>query len=72
MGVHPPRPLLQFIPFKLENIINLALKHYNLAFFGILVLSKIKYPIASGGRSPPDPLLQRYNTRVSATLYIHS
>ena len=25
MGVHPPRPLLQFIPFKLENIINLML-----------------------------------------------
>ena len=30
----------------------------------ILVLNKIKYPIASGGI---DPLLQRYNIRVSPT-----
>ena len=24
-----------------------------------------KYPIASGGLRPPDPLLQRYNFRIS-------
>ena len=29
---------------------------------GILVLNKIKYPIASEGLRPPDPLLQRFNT----------
>ena len=28
---------------------------------GILVLNKIKYPIASEGLRPPDPLLQRFN-----------
>ena len=35
MGLHPPYPLFQLTPFKL---------HYNLAFSGILVLAKIKYP----------------------------
>ena len=39
--------------------------HYNLALYGILVLEKIKYPIASGELLPPDPPLQRYNTWVS-------
>ena len=29
---------------------------------GILVLNKIKYPIASEDLRPPDPLLQRFNT----------
>ena len=33
--------------------------------YGILVLHKIKYPIASEGLSPPDPLLQRFNTEGS-------
>ena len=32
---------------------------------GILVLYKIKYPIASEGLRPPDPLLQRFNTEGS-------
>ena len=32
---------------------------------GILVLSKIKYPIASEGLRAPDPLLQRFNTEGS-------
>ena len=51
MGLHPSCPLLQFTPFKFENLINLAEKHSNL---GILVLNKIKYPIFSGGLCPPD------------------
>ena len=59
MGLHPPHPLLQFTPFKFENLINLALKHSNLASYGILVLNKIKYPIASGGlRRPPASEIQ--------------
>jgi len=33
------------------------------AIHGILVLNKIKYPIASEGLRPPDPLLQRFNTK---------
>ena len=37
----------------------------NLALGGIYVLHKIKYPIASGGHSPPDPLLQRSTTVIS-------
>ena len=35
------------------------------AIHGILVLSKIIYPIASEGLRPPDPLLQRFNTEGS-------
>ena len=35
---------------------------------GILVLHKIKYPIASEGLCPPDPLLQRFNTVDSPSL----
>ena len=31
------------------------------AIRGILVLNKIKYPIASEGLRPPDPLFQRFN-----------
>ena len=65
MGVHPPRPLLQFTPFKL---INLAYKHYNL---GILVLTKIKYPVASGRLRPCfrdiDTMLG-----LAPSFYIHS
>ena len=48
-----------------SSLINLAC---NLALYGILVLNKIKYPLASGGLCPSDPLLQRYNTRSSSSL----
>ena len=33
--------------------------------YGIYVLCNIKYSIASGGLRPPDPLLQRCNSRIS-------
>ena len=35
------------------------------AIHGTLVRNKIKYPIASEGLRPPDPLLQRFNTEGS-------
>ena len=37
----------------------------NLALGGIFALHKTKYPMASGGLCPPDPLLQRSTTVVS-------
>ena len=37
-------------------------KHSNLPFYGIVVLSKIKYPLASGGLCPQTLC---FNTRVS-------
>ena len=55
MVLHPPRPLLQFTPFKFENLINLAVKDSNLALYGILALNKIKYPITSMGGTAPRP-----------------
>ena len=58
-------PYFIYTPIKLENLINFALKNSNLALHGIYVLCKIKYPIASWGLCPPDPLLQRYNFRIS-------
>ena len=73
-NVYPPlgcthhTPYFIYTPIKLasfENIINFAFKNSNLALHGIHVLCKIKYPIASGGLRPPDPLLQRYNFRIS-------
>ena len=73
-NVYPPlgcthhTPYFIYTPIKLasfKNIINFALKNSNLALHGIYVLCKIKYPIASGGLCPPDPLLQRYNFRIS-------
>ena len=73
-NVYPPlgcthhTPYFIYTPIKLasfENIINFALKNSNLALHGIYILCKIKYPIASGGLRPPDPLLQRYNFRIS-------
>ena len=70
MGLHPPRPLLQFTPLKFENLINLIQKHSNLALYGILVLNKSRYPMASGRLCPPDPLLHRYYTSVSPIPYI--
>ena len=33
---------------------NIILKYSNFVLYGILVLSKIKYPIASGGLCPPQ------------------
>ena len=35
---------------------------------GILFVHKIKYPIASEGLRPPDPLLQKFNTEGSPSL----
>ena len=55
MGLHPPCPLLQYTPFKFENLIDIAQNHSNL---GILVLSKIKYPIASGVCITQTPCLR--------------
>ena len=63
---HTPLVLLWLAPshktlrFKL-NILNLTLG-------GISILHKTKYPIASGGHSPPDPLLQRSTTVISPPL----
>ena len=55
MGVHPPRPLLQFIPFKLAKYYKFSLKTLQQScIFGILVLSKIKYP------RPPASEIQYY------------
>ena len=68
LGCTHHTPYFIYTPIKLasfENIINFALKNSNLALHGIYVLCKIKYPIASGGLCPPDPLLQRYNFRIS-------
>ena len=39
------------------------------AIHGVLVLSKIKYPIASEGLRPPVPLLQRSNTEGSYIMH---
>ena len=73
-SLHPPmgctHHTLYFIclPIKLasfKNLINFAQKHSNLAVHGIYVLCHIKYSIASGALQPPDPLLQRYNFRIS-------
>ena len=73
-SLHPPmgctHQTLYFIylPIKLasfKNLIDFAQKHSNLAVHGIYVLCNIKYSIASGGHNPPDPLLQRYNFRIS-------
>ena len=41
-----------YLPIKLENLINFALKYSNLILHGIYVLCKIEYPIASGGLCP--------------------
>jgi len=36
---------------------------------GFIYYAKLNsYPIASGGLRPPDPLLQRYNSRVGPSL----
>ena len=53
------------LPIELQKPYQFCLKHSNLAAYRIYVLCKIKYPIASGGLRPPDPLLQRYNSRIS-------
>ena len=42
--------------------INIFMHSISSGLRGILVLNKIKYPIASEGLCPPDPLLQRFNT----------
>ena len=62
-------PILQFTSFKFKNLINLALKYVlQSCIMWDLILNKIKHPIASGGLHPPDPLLQRYITRVNSSL----
>ena len=43
------------LPIKLQKPYQLCLKHSNLAAYGIYVLCKIKYPIASGGLRPHTP-----------------
>ena len=54
-----PLVLLWLVPsHKILNILNLTLG-------GISILHKTKYPIASGGLRPPDPLLQRSTTMIS-------
>ena len=42
--------------------INVFMHSVSSGLHGILVLNKIKYPIASEGLHPPDPLLLRFNT----------
>ena len=48
-----------------SQTLRFELNTLNLALGGISVLYKTKYPIASGGHSPPDPLLQRSTTVIS-------
>ena len=74
-SVYPPlgcthhTPYFIYTPIKLASFENhqFCLKNSNLALHGIYVLCKIKYPIASGALCPPDPLLQRYNFRISSS-----
>ena len=48
-----------------HKTLRFELNTLNLALGGISVLHKTKYPIASGGHSPPDPLLQRSTIAIS-------
>ena len=67
-GLHPPHPLvLLWVALSYKTLI-FELNTLNLALGGIFALHKTKYPIASGGLRPPDPLLQRSTTVVSPSL----
>ena len=59
-SVYPPLGCTHHTPYFIYTpsflkILSILLKNSNLALHGIYVLCKIKYPIASGGHSPPDP-----------------
>ena len=64
-GLHPPHPLVLLWLASSQKTLRFELYTLNLTLGGISVLHKTKYPIASGGLRPPDPLLQRSTTVIS-------
>ena len=63
--MHPPHPLVLLWLIPSHKTLRFELNTLNLTLGGISVLHKTKYPIASGGLCPPDPLLQRSATVIS-------
>ena len=66
--VAPTTPPGTTLVSSFSQTLRFELNTLNLALGGIFVLHKTKYPIASGGRSPPDPLLQRSTTVITPPL----
>ena len=70
-SLHPPMGCthhtlyLIYLPIKLASIKNLINFAENILILGFMYYAKSNYPIASVGLCPPDPLLLRYNSRVS-------
>ena len=64
-STHPPHPLVLLWLAPSHKTLRFELNTLNLALGGISILHKTKYPIASGGLCPPDPLLQRSTTVIS-------
>ena len=57
----PPGTTLHWLAPS-HKTLRFELNILNLTLGGISILHKTKYPIASGGLRPPDPLLQRSTT----------
>ena len=66
--VAPTTPPDTTLVSSFSQHLRFELNTLNLTLGGISVLHKTKYPIASGGLCPPDPLLQRSTTVISPPL----
>ena len=66
--VVPTTPLVLLWLVPSHKTLRFELNILNLTLGGISILHKTKYPIASGGLRPPDPLLQRSTIVISPPL----